>query len=256
MYHDVTEQPEGDKKIRNIDPEYSLSVSQFEEQIAFLHARGYKSITLQDLPGDLEEGGRRCLITFDDGYIGNYTHAYPILKKYGFTAVFFVIPMYIGSAEYWMSWQQLREMAAEGFSIQSHTWSHPALESVDEDSIQYELTESKKVIEREVGIPVDCLSLPFGSQKKEVFEIARQSGFATVMTSSLSMIRKASQPLVVGRIPVKSSYSMHTFEKLVTREKRIHFHLQWAERIKGLIKKGIGINNYRAIYRRVKGIRQ
>ncbi len=49
---------------------------------------------------------RPLLITFDDGYLDNYEHAYPILKKHGLPAVIFLITQFIGS-ENWPWWDEI-----------------------------------------------------------------------------------------------------------------------------------------------------
>lgn len=78
----------------------SASVEQFDKQMRHL-SENYSVITFFDL---LQiEAGRASLpknpliITFDDGYSDNYANAYPILKKYGLPAVFFVSTDYIGA---------------------------------------------------------------------------------------------------------------------------------------------------------------
>ena len=254
MYHDVTNQPEGLKKIRSIDPEYSLPTSQFTRQIALLREKGFRSIDLQTLTDDDRSGEKRCVITFDDGYRGNYTYAFPTLVQNGFKAIFFVAAKKIGTSDYWMSWDQLREMAAQGFSIQSHTWSHPALETLDEEAVFFELTESKKIIEDKIGQPVHAISLPFGSYKKSLFAIARKVGYSVVLTSSLTSPGTAFNPAVFGRMPIKTSYSLETFTRLVERERGLIFRMQCAEYAKNAIKKSVGINFYRAIYRHVRRV--
>ena len=67
----------------------------FQRQMSYLKWRGYKTITLDELRGWLSSGkklpARSIILTFDDGYEDNYTYAFPILKKIGFTATIFLI---------------------------------------------------------------------------------------------------------------------------------------------------------------------
>lgn len=76
----------------------------FEEQIRYLSESGYKSVTIDEFyhyitrnVGRIPE--KRILITFDDGFADNFIHAYPILKKYGFTAVIFLITSRIKNSD-------------------------------------------------------------------------------------------------------------------------------------------------------------
>lgn len=109
----------------------------FEAQIAALSKAGYTAV----LPDDLEAYVRRgnalpekpILITFDDGYLSNYTLAFPILQKYGMKAVIFIIGSTFGETEHYkdtdypiiphFNAQQAKAMADSGLiSIQSHTY--------------------------------------------------------------------------------------------------------------------------------------
>jgi len=79
---------------------YSCSSEIFESHIEF-YKNNYDLISVDDLEKiiDTEEvsKSRLALITFDDGYIDNYTNAYQILKSNAVPAVFFVPTSYIGS---------------------------------------------------------------------------------------------------------------------------------------------------------------
>ena len=253
MYHEITDHPERIKKIRGIDPEYSLPTWKFEQQIAFLHENRYRSISLDELIQPKVDTNRACLITFDDGYIGNLECAYPILQNYGFTGVVFVPPYFIAKDRYLMNWDQLRWLAGNGFSIQSHTFTHATLEKMNDKEIYHELAESKRVIEEQIGREVKHLSLPYGNYKKSVFALAAQAGYASVFTSRLKHSLDG-QPLTFGRIAIKDSYSFTTYVKLINGDKRVLFKLQSQQVLKNSIKRLIGMDRYRTIYRYVKSV--
>ncbi len=67
----------------------------FNEQMKYLHDAGYKAVSIDEfyryITGKQKAAGKKILITFDDGFTDNFVHAYPILKKYGFTAAIFLI---------------------------------------------------------------------------------------------------------------------------------------------------------------------
>ena len=90
MYHEVTNIPERPKKIRRIDPQYSIISQKFEEQMLYLFEHGYETISPDTLTHHQKDSNQKCVITFDDGLIGNFTTAYPILSKYQFKATIFV----------------------------------------------------------------------------------------------------------------------------------------------------------------------
>ena len=96
MYHQLTKNPKKSGK-------YVLTVEQFEKDLMFLKAKGYRSVTVKQLldfsqgKGDVPE--KAILITFDDGQETLYEYALPLLEKYGFTAVGFVVRWGAGGSE-------------------------------------------------------------------------------------------------------------------------------------------------------------
>src|SRR6185369_9796043 len=89
---------------------------------------GYKVLALKDLPAFLQ--GERALpaktvvLTFDDGYESVYRHAFPVLRKHGFTATVFVYTDFVGAGDA-LTWSQIQEMHASGLvDIQAHSKTH------------------------------------------------------------------------------------------------------------------------------------
>ena len=86
---------------------------------------------------------RTVVVTFDDGYIGNYDFAYPYLKSQGIPATFFVHTDYVGvpTSKDHMTWDMLREIDRYSqFSVESHTASHRNLTTLSD----YEVREKWK----------------------------------------------------------------------------------------------------------------
>lgn len=98
--------------VKNESPNQSMmiTVSQFEKLI--------KTISLYTNPLPLETAvwhfktrkafpPRSIVITFDDGYTDNYTHAYQILKKYNIPATVFISTKYIDQNNQWFWWDEV-----------------------------------------------------------------------------------------------------------------------------------------------------
>ncbi len=108
--------------------------------------------------------------TFDDGFQTQYDYAKPILEEFNFKGTFYLISSgltdSIGNIWRYGTWKEFREMAAEGHEIASHTVTHPhlpTLEIGDEftpNTLVYELSESKKVIEDKIP-GYKCISLAY-----------------------------------------------------------------------------------------------
>jgi peptidoglycan/xylan/chitin deacetylase (PgdA/CDA1 family) len=79
-----------------------------------------------------------------------------------------------------MTWEQIREMSAAGIEFGSHTVSHPILANVSEQRLQFELQESKRAIEEQLGLSCKAISYPVGGASafdQRVVRIAAESGY-------------------------------------------------------------------------------
>src|SRR5437763_9871457 len=158
------------------DPRMEISREAFRQQMRYLDMTGYTVVPLRDIY-EYASGKRTSLpknavaITIDDGWRSTYTEAFPELKKRHFPFTVFIYPKIIGQTAYAMTWKQIREMADAGVDIESHSLSHPFLtrrrnSTLDEKQygawLQKELVESKHILERETGKPVEFLAYPYG----------------------------------------------------------------------------------------------
>lgn len=93
-----------------------------------------------------------------------------------------------------LSWEQIEEMAKDPLcTIGSHTMSHCRLTIADETSLQYELIESKKILEQHIAKPVEHLSYPYGWKadvSAEAIAFAKQAGYKTALRSFGGPVRK------------------------------------------------------------------
>jgi peptidoglycan/xylan/chitin deacetylase (PgdA/CDA1 family) len=232
-----------------MSPADSLLTKQFEEQMALLSERAdTRVVTADDIFNKAEDDAKKIVITFDDGYIGNYLFAFGILERYGFKATFFITVDDVSKDRY-MSWEQLSVLHKNGHLIQSHTMTHPMLGESDEKRITYELEASKKVIEDKIGAPVKYLSLPYGSSDERVTTIAKEIGYKAIFTSSYNHGNSDGELYQFGRIQVKDIYPLKKFVRLVDPNPSQILFIRVNEGSKRLIKKIIGLNNYRKLYR-------
>jgi len=101
-----------------------------------------------------------CSLTFDDGTLDQYTHAFPLLQRYGIKGTFYLLPGLIEEG-YWQdgaarrrlfSWQQAREIAVAGHEIGSHGMYHQDLRLLAENGgfnkAAQELGNSAQIIRR------------------------------------------------------------------------------------------------------------
>lgn len=247
MYHDVlTELDVSGDTFKSIPP-YGVDARAFEEQIKLLAGSGYKSILFEELPS-VQPDQKYVILTFDDGLAGNFKLALPILKKYGFRAVFYVIAGSIGKPGY-MTWDELKTLSASGMSIQSHTLNHESLETLSMDMVNYELSESRKIIERNIGATVNSVSFPHGSYNTRIIKAAFDNGYSFICTSDMIINSGFSaKPAVFGRIAVKWTLTIEQFAKLIAFNKYIFLKHKTIKNSKTLIRSMVGIKNYGRLY--------
>jgi peptidoglycan/xylan/chitin deacetylase (PgdA/CDA1 family) len=195
----------------------------FAAQMDYLARNRYNVIRLADLPDFLS--GKRALppravvLTFDDGHISTYQHAYPILRKHGFAATFFVYTDFLGGGE-GLTWAQIGEMAKSGLiDIQSHSKSHANLvvrlpgESDQRyaQRIDAELRVPRDVIERNVPGKVLHHAFPFGDANQVVLERLVETGHQLGLTVNPGGNAFFAYPLMLRRTMIFGGASMENF---------------------------------------------
>jgi peptidoglycan/xylan/chitin deacetylase (PgdA/CDA1 family) len=151
--------------------EYDVAPENFEKQMAYLRDSGFRVISLSSYVDALRKGDtvprKSVVITLDDGPTNQYVHAFPVLRKFGYTATFFIYPNPMeNSHENFMTWAQVRELQAAGMTIGSHTYTHPRLtDSVYKHNMKdlnLEIAKSRAVLEKRLNTTVDLIAFPFG----------------------------------------------------------------------------------------------
>jgi peptidoglycan/xylan/chitin deacetylase (PgdA/CDA1 family) len=100
-----------------LDPSLlSASAEAFEEHVDDL-SRQVDVIAVDDAPRALRaRRGRRVLITFDDGYRDGFEVAFPVLRRAGVPATFFIVTGFL-DAPRWSWWDELAWMGAGAEAI-------------------------------------------------------------------------------------------------------------------------------------------
>jgi peptidoglycan/xylan/chitin deacetylase (PgdA/CDA1 family) len=249
MYHGVSKTAERDKRARSTNPAYCLSTRAFREQMNWLAENRFPTLSLQTLLDQQSlHDNKAVVITFDDGWLNNYTEAFPILKERGLSATVFVATGFIGRSGY-MNWNQLKEMSRGGVSIQSHTVNHRPLDGLNKIEIRHELVSSREAIENRLGLPVHFLSLPHGMANNEVLAIAGEAGYKGICTSEPGYTHTYGSLPLFRRINVSDRYGINVFVKIVQSDQTIVRTLIGSKKMKNLLKKVIGFTAYRKLYR-------
>jgi peptidoglycan/xylan/chitin deacetylase (PgdA/CDA1 family) len=194
----------------NCDSPLCMPANAFELQMRYLKDNGYHVITAEQLLAFLEyrQGvpQKSVLITMDDGYRSVYDIAYPILQKYEFTATLFVYTSFVGVSRMSVTWEQLKEMQKNGFTIGSHSIYHSDLSQPKEGETQREyfarineeLYGSKKIIDQKLGQNTYFLAYPFGYYDQRSIQTAREAGYKIAMS-----VKRGGNPFFANPLTLK-----------------------------------------------------
>ncbi len=255
MYHEIYGPEESQRPTGLTNPAYNTELILFKRQMAWLSARGFKTLTIGELISEKLDHSRNAVcLTFDDGWLGNYLHAYPVLRQYGFKVTFFVATGLIGTPFY-MTWEQLKEMVTSGMSVESHTKTHRPLGAMGDAEALLELSESKKEVEERLLTKVRHLSLPHGSKNSLTWPAARKCGYKSICTSDVGFFATGSTGPWLKRISIGDGVSFNRFQSIVEGRGRAIVGMRTVKQIKKIVREIIGVKNYRKLYQRVYGVR-
>ncbi|MBT4805356.1 polysaccharide deacetylase family protein [Candidatus Woesearchaeota archaeon] len=213
MYHEISDK----------DNDWCVSLQQFEKQLQFLKDNSYKTISLTELKNgineDKETDEKLIVLTFDDARKGVYDFAFPLLKKFNFTATISVVPDWIDGKNIpeeefyslFMSWNELKELSDSGFEIASHSLSHQNLTKLSEEELVKELSESKRIIEEKLGDEVKHFCYPYGQYNETIFKEIKKE-YQTAISVRKGFSKKDYQ---YSRQWVLNNTSFEEFQKLL-----------------------------------------
>jgi peptidoglycan/xylan/chitin deacetylase (PgdA/CDA1 family) len=213
MYHYVSEPPPGSDVYRQ---DLSVSPERFAAHLQYLAEAGYTAISLDDLLFALTQGSalpeRPVLLTFDDGYEDNYTNAFPLLQHYSMAGNFFIITDFASNRRVgYLTWDQIKEMAAAGHHFGSHSRDHPDLRKKSLDYLVWQALGGKEAIEERLGYHPRWIAYPSGGYDAQVIAVYKSAGYWGGLTTRQGATHTADGLFELRRVRVRGS---HTAEDL------------------------------------------
>ncbi|HOI42540.1 MAG TPA: polysaccharide deacetylase family protein [Elusimicrobiales bacterium] len=228
MYHKVGDPPPGDRL-----PKLWVRTADFRRQMDWLKKRGYAVMTLRDLAAVYGRGQeppeRSAVITFDDGYRNNLTEALPVLEERGFPCVIFMVSETVGGENSWrgggearaemLSAGELRELAAKGIEIGSHTRTHSNLARLTPAEAGAEVEGSRAALESLLGAPVSSFAYPYGGGAFDdaIRDLVKKAGYTCAVSVKQGKPRPGDDLFRLKRILVRGDDNMLDFALNVTR---------------------------------------
>jgi peptidoglycan/xylan/chitin deacetylase (PgdA/CDA1 family) len=207
LYHRIDYSP--------IDSRYYVTPEKFESEMKLLYDWEYTSITTEMLVKAITEGAelppRPFLVTIDDGNLDNYTNAFPIMQKYGFTGVLYLVYNYVGT-EHYMNKDQILEMVEAGWEVGSHSMNHFDLKKIKPDQQRNEIVESRQLLEKLLGVPVKTFAYPFGSRNDSAINYVHFAKYIAAMSAEGFTADQGKGNLyILQRMEIKGTDDAKTF---------------------------------------------
>jgi peptidoglycan/xylan/chitin deacetylase (PgdA/CDA1 family) len=210
MYHVLAVPPAGAAY-----PELFVPPTSFDQQVSWLHAHGYHSVTLTQLFDYWDGSGslpvKPVVFTFDDGYGEDWTVAGRVLAKYGYVGVLNLKVLNIVPRG-GLTARQVRSLIAMGWELAAHTIHHYDLTTLGPAQLQEEVAGSRRELQQQFHVPVDFFCYPSGRFNATVVAAVKAAGFRGA-TTTIEGLAKRGNPYELPRIRVNGSESLSTFVK-------------------------------------------
>jgi peptidoglycan/xylan/chitin deacetylase (PgdA/CDA1 family) len=224
-------------------PYANVFPDEFERQMDYLGAN-FEVITVSEFlrresSGIL--GGAEACVTFDDGFMDNYLYAFPILKRLGLMATFFLTTKYIGTdtvfpwmrldppgradlaenRERWLplTWEAVREMAGGGMEFGTHTHTHrDSLSNMTADDARREIEDSTRAFTEKTGRRPEVFSYPHGTFKdynEAAIRLLRSHNYRAALTTNIGRNGRGQSLFELKRIIIYEEDSLWEFKKKV-----------------------------------------
>jgi len=194
----------------------TVTPERFGFQMWLMAKLGYSTITMDQLCSSLSEGklpDRKFVISFDDGFADLYDFALPILERWHFSAIVYLVTDRIGQTNGWddglgfplqplLDWDHVRSMQARGIEFGSHTATHARLTNFDDRALRDELARSRDTIAEHLNAPPRHFCYPYGACDNRVAEAVQAAGYASAVTTHKGRVRQGCQPLLLPRVKI------------------------------------------------------
>lgn len=235
MYHRIADVP-GDRN--------SLPPKKFEQQLQYLHSKGYTTINMDQLYSHYALGQslpkKSVVLTFDDAYADNLYTAMPIMQKYNMIGNVFAITNWIGKQNKWenfgkqptrtMNEKELLEWKNAGNYIGSHTCNHPFLVNCPLKELIRELSASKTHLCELTHSDVISICYPYGSFNSDVIKASVESGYKIGLAIFNNAPIWKFNLLALPRIVIPSGQKMWEFKLKVSKIHMIFIILRQLEK--------------------------
>jgi peptidoglycan/xylan/chitin deacetylase (PgdA/CDA1 family) len=173
-----------------------------------LRAHGYHAVTLAEVFDHWRRGlvlpTKPIVLTFDDGYLSQWSHAARTLRALGWPGVLNLEVKNLGLAG-GLSHRQVRELIGAGWEVDAHTITHPDLTTLDAAQLRREVAGSRTLLRRALHVPIAFFCYPAGRYDAQVEAAVRAAGYRGATTTQPALASPRGDPYALGRLRVNGT---------------------------------------------------
>jgi len=156
--------------------------AQFAAQMQALEAAGWHAVTMDQLLAYWTRGvplppGKPIVLTFDNGYVSQYTNALPVLRRLGWPGVENIQLTGLPPAQGGLSEAQVRSLIRAGWELDTQGMSHADLITLGPAALHYQIATARQILRRRFRVPVDWFAYPSGHYDATVIAALKAAGF-------------------------------------------------------------------------------
>ncbi len=194
-----------------------LNVSEFEIQLQFIKKNKFTPLNFLEMTeiASLKKPlpYKPVILTFDS-YEDNFTYAYPALKKFGFTGIFFIQTNFtLADGKPAITFDHAKELISERFEVGSASHSRPKMNLISDKELNSEIAESKALIEKKLKTKIISFSYPNGYVNEKIKQIVKDYGYTFAVTIDEGRRNFWIDFLKIRRIQIFSGASKFSFWK-------------------------------------------
>jgi peptidoglycan/xylan/chitin deacetylase (PgdA/CDA1 family) len=195
--------------------QYDIPTADFDAQMAYLAQHGYTPVRIEQIAVALAGGpsspAHPVAITFDDANQDNWDNAFPILRKYGLFATFFVVAGWVGTPGH-LTWEEIAAMQQAGMRFGAHSLTHQWLTRLSADEARREIVASRSELEAHLGVPVTVFAYPYGGASPREMKMVQGAGFVAALgTSPPRLTHTPAQRFYLTRLGVYRGTTLQGF---------------------------------------------
>lgn len=240
LYHDVVPRDTADESgiVTEGSWRYKLPPETFRNHLNVITSSSYQVTTLPDINSD-----QPLLMTFDDGGVSCAETIAPLLETYGIRGHFFVITGRLGDDGY-LTRQQVRDLAAAGHHVGSHTVTHANLRALSSENRLRELRKSKRDLENILDTECLSISVPGGFANEHVIADAFDAGYDYAFVSEPRYLSLSVADGSIGRWNVWHDTSATDLRRILDRTLNVRLRVQGRWYILRTVKRIIGQDRF------------